>query len=58
MSDGMPNRGKYTTPDEICKAIQTLNQTRKITINTIAVGQKSPLLERLAKENNGAYVER
>jgi hypothetical protein len=56
MSDGAPNTGRYTTPDEICKAIQVLNQSGKITINTISVGQKSPFLERLANENGGIYV--
>lgn len=70
MSDGMPNVGKYTQPGEILSAIRVLNQSRKIKINTIAVGvggtggltqmagANTGFMKQLAEENNGTYVGR
>ncbi|MBI4713517.1 MAG: HEAT repeat domain-containing protein [Planctomycetes bacterium] len=67
MSDGTPNRGKYKVRDEILAAIRTLNQTRKIKINTVALGAltnegemltpDAQLLRQLAEENGGVYKE-
>ena len=56
LTDGIPSEGRFRTESEIVKAVRRLNQTRRIAIHTVSVGQDSPLLERLARENGGHYV--
>jgi hypothetical protein len=58
MSDGAPGAGKFIQPADILREIARVNATRKIAIHTISVGEKSPLLEQLAKQNSGSYVQR
>lgn len=71
LSDGLPNRGKFTRPDDIRREIRKLNENLKLRINTIWVGSKQggpripgiqrgsageDFMEALAKENNGRFV--
>ena len=55
LTDGNPSRGKYLDPEVIATEVGILNRLRGVTINCIAFGEKSPLLERLAAENGGEY---
>lgn len=60
MTDGQPNRGKITAPPLIRQEIAKMNRDRRITINTIGVGDGHAyeFLEKLAAENDGEYVSR
>lgn len=61
LSDGAPTNGKYVKPDEILRAVRTMNRLRKVKINTIGFDLKPDarrLLERLADENFGTFVAR
>jgi len=60
MTDGQPNRGKITAPPLIRQEIAKMNRDRRITINTIGVGDGHAyeFLEKLAKENDGEYISR
>lgn len=55
LTDGMPSRGKYTDMETILREVQVLNRVRGATINCIAFGEKSELLEKLAEQNGGVY---
>ncbi len=55
LSDGLPSRGRITDPVEIVRSITRDNRFRKISINTIAVGRDSELLQQLSMRNYGAY---
>ena len=58
LSDGVPGSGKYVATKDILRAVRRLNQTRRIAIHGIAIGQDSDLLKSLAIENGGKYVRR
>jgi HEAT repeat protein len=65
MSDGAPNRGKFTDTTLILSEIKKLNATRKITIHTIAVGAGGgqggadlPFMQAMASQNNGQCIAR
>ncbi len=60
LSDGSPNQGRITAPDEIVKAVAKMNATRKITIHTIGIGtgHNSNFMRQLAEQNGGEYVSR
>ena len=60
MTDGQPNRGKITDPELIRHEIAKMNRDRRITINTIGVGEghAAEFLEKLAAENHGEYLGR
>ena len=55
LTDGVPTRGRLTDPDAIIEEIKVLNRVRGVTIHTIAFGEESALLEKLAEQNGGQY---
>ncbi len=55
LTDGVPTRGRIKNPDAILAEIRKQNRVRAVTIHTIAFGEKSALLEKLAAENGGQY---
>ncbi len=61
LSDGAPTNGRHVKPAEILEAVQTLNRTRKIKINTIGFNLKPnerQLMEDLAEANFGVFIAR
>jgi len=58
MTDGEPNRGRIVAPPLIRQEIAKMNRDRRITINTIGVGEghDAKFLEKLAAENHGEYL--
>ncbi len=58
LSDGEPNMGKYTEPEDILKYTLALNEFRRITIHCVSVGQDSRLLSKLAAGTGGRYRRR
>jgi len=58
LSDGMPGGGKYTGTQDILRAVERINQTRRITIHCVSLGRDSALLEQLAAQHGGRYVRR
>ena len=60
LSDGLPTAGTIRDPEKILSEIAKLNRGR-VTINTIGFGLKKRgrrLLERLAKQNHGVFLDR
>lgn len=66
LSDGMPNQGKFRTPEEIQREVARINDSLKVVINTILVGAsgaagsavKRPdeeFMKKLAEDNNGKF---
>jgi hypothetical protein len=55
LSDGAPNRGARIEARDILEGIQLANRFRKVRINTIQIGDPSPLMEAIAKSNGGQY---
>ena len=58
LSDGSPGSGKFVATDDILREVKVINAGRRIVINTITFGMKSDFMEKLAKQNNGTYIER
>jgi hypothetical protein len=60
MTDGGANFGKFWDNETILREVKRMNQTRKITIHTIGVGQghAAQLLQALAAQNGGQYISR
>lgn len=61
LSDGAPNRGKYSSPKEILQAVKEINQKRKAVINTIGIGVISfteDFLKDLALQNGGKFIKK
>jgi hypothetical protein len=56
LSDGEPSAGEIQDPEDLAEEILRHNRSRRIVINCIAIGQKSPLLQQLARETGGTYV--
>ena len=57
LTDGDPSAGRITDPPQLRAEIARMNATRKVQINTIAIGQSSPLLRGLAADSGGEYRE-
>ncbi|MCP3917880.1 MAG: VWA domain-containing protein [bacterium] len=57
LSDGQPTEGKIVDPLEILRAVRTENRLRKVVIHCIAVDYTAGLLEALAEETGGDYIE-
>jgi hypothetical protein len=60
LSDGMPNKGRFTRPDDICVQIQKINRPLHVAIHTILIrsrggGSAEELMKRLARENDGIF---
>jgi hypothetical protein len=57
MSDGEPTNGEVIDPHRIREDVAFWNKHRKIKINTIAIGGTLEVLEWLAKDAGGLYVQ-
>ncbi|MFY9344543.1 MAG: HEAT repeat domain-containing protein [Planctomycetota bacterium] len=57
MSDGEPTNGEVIDPHRIREDVAFWNKYRKIKINTIAIGGNLEILEWLAKDSGGTYVQ-
>ena len=57
LTDGQPGIGKFVSPDDILREIGKLNASRRVKINTIALGGHRPLLENLSRDSGGRYVK-
>jgi|GEM_PF-721793 len=57
LTDGHPTDGAITDTAEIRERVKHWNATRHITIHSISLGRYSPLLEGLAQDSGGSYVE-
>lgn len=60
LSDGAPNKGRFTAPEDILREVGKMNAERKLTIHTIGIGPEhnEDLMRRLAEDNGGEYVAR
>lgn len=58
LSDGQPNRGDITNPNEILREIARRNATLKVQIHAIGLGDghDAGFMRRLAESNGGSYV--
>jgi HEAT repeat protein len=56
LSDGLPETGAYTKPEDILREIGKLNRSRRIAIHVVAIGFDTKFLEQLAEQNGGRYV--
>lgn len=57
LSDGEPSVGDIIDPQLIREAVQEMNATRGVVINTIAIGSSLEILEWLAEDNGGTHVD-
>ncbi len=57
MSDGEPTNGEVTDPHRIREDVAFWNKHRKVKINTIAIGGNLEILEWLAQDANGTYLQ-
>lgn len=57
MSDGEPTNGEVIDPHRIREDVAFWNKHRKIKVNTIAIGGNLEVLEWLAKDSGGSYVQ-
>jgi len=57
MSDGEPTNGEIIDPHRIREEVAHWNKHRKIKLNTIAIGGNLEVLEWLAKDAGGTYVQ-
>lgn len=55
LTDGQPSAGAIVDRDRLAAEIGRWNASRSIRIHTIAIGQKSDLLARLAKDSGGEH---
>ncbi|MEM8883508.1 MAG: HEAT repeat domain-containing protein [Planctomycetota bacterium] len=58
LSDGSPTEGKYTEDEDVLREIGKLNKRLRIQIHCIALGFRSDLLEKLAAQTGGTYVQK
>ncbi|MFT7541867.1 MAG: HEAT repeat protein [Gammaproteobacteria bacterium] len=57
LSDGIPSAGRITDAAAIRLEVQRWNATRKVQINTVSIGTASRLLQWLAEDNGGKYIQ-
>jgi hypothetical protein len=57
MSDGEPTSGAVVDPHGIREDVAAWNEHRKVVIHTIAIGGNLEVLEWLAKDSGGRYVQ-
>jgi hypothetical protein len=57
LSDGMPSGGKIDDPDLILNEVRRWNMTRRIPIHCISIGGPTSLLEAIAKETSGNFLQ-
>ena len=58
LSDGAPTNGRFIDDASILAAVHDMNRRRGIVIHTVSIGGSSPLLRRIATQNDGEYVTR
>ncbi len=60
LSDGVPNAGRFTHPDDITREIKRRNRESRVQINTVFVGtdRAKDIMAELAKDNDGVFVDR
>ena len=56
LTDGRPSVGEIVGVDELAARVAEWNQSRRLRIHTIAIGEPSPLLERLARDSGGLHT--
>lgn len=56
LTDGRPSTGPIVDHERLAAEVARWNAARGIRIHTIAIGQKSDLLERLARDSGGEHV--
>lgn len=58
LSDGRPSVGKIIEPLEILKEVRHYNETYRIVIHAVAIGEfQKEFLKQLAEENGGVFVD-
>lgn len=58
LSDGRPSVGKIIEPMEILKEVRHYNETYRIVIHAVAIGEfQKEFLRQLAEENGGVFVD-
>jgi len=57
LSDGIPSGGEIDDPDLILNEIRRWNMTRRIQIHCISIGGPTSLLEVIAKESSGNFLQ-
>lgn len=55
LSDGEPSAGRLTDPQEIRDEVRERLRARPVTIHTVSIGERFPLLEWLAEDSGGQY---
>jgi len=55
LSDGEPSTGRLTDPQEIREEVQGWLRARPVTIHTVSIGERFPLLEWIARDSGGQY---
>lgn len=60
LSDGSPSAGSITNTDKLCQKTKQWNPYNVVTINTIGLGEDcdKTFMEKLAKENNGVFIDK
>ncbi len=60
LSDGQPNRGRVTNPQDIVREIRRLNRLKRVQIHTIGVGRghNAGFMKSLADLSGGTYIAR
>lgn len=54
LTDGRPSAGAIVDPDQLAAEVRRWNVGRSIRIHTVAIGERSELLEQLARDSGGA----
>ena len=55
LTDGRPSVGQIVAPEQLADEVQRWNLSRSIRIHTIAIGETSEFLARLAKDSGGDH---
>ncbi len=58
LTDGRPSIGKYVDPEDILEQVRKINETRRIVIHCISIGDfEASFLKNLAAQNGGVFVD-
>ncbi len=57
LSDGLPTAGKIVNTREIMNEVSRLNTLRRVVIHTINIGRNAQLLQTLARQSEGTFVD-
>jgi uncharacterized protein YegL len=60
LSDGEPNEGKVTDPEQLVNKVKEWNPNKKVVIHSIGLGEDKDVkfLTNLATSNNGKYIDK